>query len=273
MLPTLLDLGTHDLPLLGRTHLFLPTYGILFALSVLIAWGWFSRRARGLGIGEEHLFNLCFYTLLGGILGAKLLLVLVDWRYYLSHPVAVLGTLRSAGVLLGGVIGGSLAFFLYGRRHDLPLGRLADAIAAPLALAQAIGRLGCYSAGCCWGVPAHANNPLATVFTNPLAGQQTRVPLNIPLVPTQLIQFVHDLVLSLVLAWLWRRKLDPPGTVIWIYTLLYSLGRGIIEFWRGDTERGLFFGDLLSTSQLFSLAGIALATFMLLRGRRASRHA
>lgn len=273
MFPTLVDLGIHDLPLLGPTHLFLPTYGVLFAASVLVAWWWFSRRARSLGLTDDHLFNLCFYTLLGGILGAKLLLILVDWRYYLSHPAAVLATLRSAGVLLGGVTGGALAFFYYGRKHALPLGRLADAIAAPLALSQAIGRLGCVAAGCCWGVAARPGNPFAVVFTDPVAGQQTRVPLNVPLVPTQWIQAIHDGALALVLTWLWRRKPEPPGTVIWIYALLYSLGRGIIEFWRGDADRGLYFGELLSTSQLFALAGAAFAIVMLLRGRRAARAA
>lgn len=273
MFPILVDLGRHDLPLLGERHLFLPTYGFLFAVAVLVAWWWYMRRARSLGLPEDKLFNQIFYGLLGGIVGAKLLLILIDWRYYLERPAAILGTLRSAGVLIGGVILGALVFTLYARRNGLPLFRLGDAIAAPLALAQSIGRLGCFSAGCCWGSPAHADAALAITFTNPEAAQQTGVPLNVPLVPTQLIQMANDLLLALLLTWLWRRRLRPDGTVFWIYVVLYSVGRGIIEFWRGDRERGLYFGDLVSTSQLFALAGIAFGLFMLWRGFRSRRDA
>lgn len=273
MFPTLIDLGMWDLPFFGETHLFLPTYGALFAAAVLVAWWWFTRRARTLGIPEDTLFNLVFYTLLGGILGAKLLLIVVDWRFYLGRPVEIFGTLRSAGVLMGGVICGALVFAGYATRRRLPLWRLADAIAAPLALAQAIGRLGCFAAGCCWGRPVDHDHPLAVVFTDPMAAEQTGVALNVPLFATQPVQMIHDLLLAGVLTWLWRRRLEPDGTTFWLYVLIYSIGRGTIEFWRGDSGRGLYFGDLLSTSQLISLAGIALALVFLLRGRVARRRA
>ena len=152
MYPILIDFGTYRLPFLGETHLFVPSYGLLFAVGTLLAWVWFMRRGRALGVPEEPLFNLTFYTLLGGILGAKLTLVLVDLRSYLEHPADLWGTLRSAGVLIGGVIAGAAVFVLYARRQGLPLFRLGDAIAAPLAMAQGVGRLGCFAAGCCWGV-------------------------------------------------------------------------------------------------------------------------
>ena len=267
MHPILIDLGTVDLPVIGSVDLQLPSYGVLFALGALAAWWWFTRRGRSLGIPDDKLFNLSFYGLLAGILGAKVLLVLVDWRYYLSNPAEILGTLRSAGVLIGGVVGGALVFVAYARRHGLPVLRLADAIVAPLALAQSVGRLGCFSAGCCYGVPADPGNPLAITFTHPDAAAFTGVPLHVPLVPTQPIQMANDLLLALALTWMWRRRPEPAGTVLWWYVLLYSLTRGIIEFWRGDAARGLFFGGLLSTSQILGLAAIALAVFMLLRGR------
>jgi phosphatidylglycerol:prolipoprotein diacylglycerol transferase len=270
MFPVLLDFGTHDLPLLGPTHLFLPTYGVLFALAAVLAWWWFLRRGRSLGLPEDPLFNLGFYTLLAGILGAKALLVVVDWRSYLQHPADVLGTLRSAGVLVGGVIAGASVFVFYARRHGLPVALLTDAIAAPLAAAQALGRLGCHAAGCCWGVET-VHPWLWVKFTDPVARAQTGVRLEVPLVPTQLIQMAHDLLLAGLLTWLWRRRPQPPGTVAWTYVLLYSIGRGVIEFWRGDAARGLYFAGRVSTSQIFSVLGIALAAAMLLRGRRLLR--
>jgi len=273
MHPILVDFGTWNLPLFGETHLFLPTYGVLFASAVVLAWWWFVRRARSLGISDEALFNLSFYSLLAGILGAKLLLILVDWRYYLSEPSAILGTLRSAGVLAGGVLAGGLVFWLYCRTQGLPTFRLGDAIAAPLALAQAVGRLGCFSAGCCWGVHTAADSPLAVVFTDPTAHAQTGVPLGQPLIAIQLVQSAGDLLLAGVLTLLWRRRPAVPGTVFWIYVLVYSVMRGTIEFWRGDAQRGVYFGGHVSTTQLIAGAAALLAAAMLLAHRRRARAA
>lgn len=273
MFPVAIDLGRVDLPLLGQVHLFLPTYGLLFALAVVLSGWWFIQRAKSLGLPDESVYNVAFYSMLAGLLGAKLALVATDWRYYVEHPVDLLGVLRAAGVLIVGVIAGILVFIAYARHRGLPALRLADAVAAPLALAQAIGRLGCFAAGCCWGAPAGPGNPLAVVFTNPLAHEQTGVPLGQPLLPTQLIQMANDLVLCLVLTWFWRRKPEPPGTVFWIYVLLYGMTRGIIEFWRGDAQRGLYFDGRISTSQLLAAAGIVFATIMLARGQRTLRQA
>jgi phosphatidylglycerol:prolipoprotein diacylglycerol transferase len=268
MFPILIDLGTRKLPLLGETHVFLPTYGVIFAGGALLAWWWFIRRGRTLDVGDDDLFNISFYALLGGILGAKLTLVMLEWRFYLHNPDQLLGVLRAAGVLMGGVIAGTLVFVAYARRHELPLFRLGDAIAAPLALGQAIGRVGCLAAGCCWGRQCDPDNPIAMTFTNPVAREQTGVPLGVPLVPTQLLQALNDLALALVLTWLWRRGRMPAGSVFWLYVLLYSISRGLIEIWRGDAKRGLFFGEALSTSQLIAIAGVVFGAAMLALGRR-----
>ena len=273
MFPILIDFGTHDVPLLGEQHLFLPTYGFLFALGVVLAWIWFMRRAKGLGLPEDRLFNLTFYSVLAGIIGAKLLLIVVDWRTYLANPAEILGTLRSAGVLMGGVLAGALTFVFYCRRYDLPLWDLADTISAPLVLAQAMGRLGCFSAGCCWGVPLDASNPIAITFTDAQARAQTGVPLDVALFPSQLAEMFYDLGLVVMLTFMWRRSPKPAGVVFWTYVLLYSLGRATIEFWRGDTHRGVYFGDLVSTSQMIAVATALLAAVVLLRAARQRRQA
>ena len=274
MFPTLIDLGTHDLPLLGEQHLFLPTYGFLFALGVVLAWVWFMRRAKGLGLPEDRLFNLTFYSVLAGILGAKLLLIGVDWRDYLTDPIRIFGTLRSAGVLMGGVLAGALTWVYYCRRYELPVWRLADAVVAPLVLAQAMGRLGCFSAGCCWGAEVDPSSLLAVTFTNPQARAQTGVPLDVALFPTQLTEmFLRLAARRPVVPSCGRRRLNPAGTVFWAYVLLYSLGRGLIEFLRGDVHRGVYFGGFASTSQLIALAGVLVAFVMLLRGWRQRRQA
>ncbi len=267
MHPILIDFGTRDLPWLGPTHLFLPTYGLLFATGALVAWWWFMRRAQTLGVEGEPAFNLGFYSLLGGILGAKLTLLLVESRYYWEHPKEILGSLRSAGVLMGGVLCGALVFAYFAKRTGLPLFRLGDAAAAPLAMAQAVGRLGCFAAGCCYGKPAPPGFPCPVTFTSSAAASQTGVPLNVPLIPTQLIQAGNDLVLAIVLTWMWRRRIQPDGSVFWWYVVLYGATRGLIEFWRGDTLRGVWFHGSASTSQILSALAVTFGVAMLIRGR------
>jgi phosphatidylglycerol---prolipoprotein diacylglyceryl transferase len=272
MHPILIDLGVRNLPLLGETHLFLPTYGLLFTLGAMAAWWWFARRAGTLGVPAERAFDLGFWGLVAGLVGAKLALLVVEWRYYLQYPGEILGALRSAGVLLGGVIAGAVAFWAYCRRHGLPVWKLADAVVAPLALAQAIGRLGCHSAGCCYGVAAGAC-PIHVTFTHPFAHDYTGVPLYVPLIPTQLLQAGNDLILAGILTWMWRRSAGAGtlnGSVFWWYVILYGTTRSIIEIWRGDVVRGLWLGGLLSTSQILSILGIVLAVVMLLRAKRAA---
>lgn len=269
MHPTLIDLGQVRLPILGETHLFLPTYGVLFAAGALIAWTWFFRRGKGMGLPEDTLFNLGFYSILAGLLGAKLALVVVDLPLYLAEPARILGTIRSAGVLMGGVLVGAIVFVLYARRHGLPVLGLADAAVAPVALAQAVGRFGCFSAGCCYGVPVDADHPLAITFTDPMAAAQTGVPLHVPLFASQLAQAGHDLALAGVLTLLWRRKLRP-GTTLAAYLMIYGVGRAVLEVWRGDAARGTWFGGWLSTSQALSILAVVAGVVLLVRIRRAA---
>ena len=269
MHPILVDFGTFNLPWLGTTHLFLPSYGVIFASGALIAWWWFVARSKSLALPQEPVFNLAFYTLLAGLFGAKLTLIILDLPYYMAHPAEILGTIRSAGVLMGGVLAGAAAFVFYARKHKLPLYELADAIVAPLALAQGIGRLGCFAAGCCYGIPTAGW--CAVRFRSEAAHDQTGVALGVPLVPTQLIEFAFDLVLAVVLTIAWRKRPRPDGTVAGLYFVIYGAGRATIEFWRGDAVRGVWFGGAVSTSQIFSIAAMVIGLFLLVRGRMVPR--
>jgi len=265
MHPILVDFGTHNLPWLGTTHLFLPSYGVIFALGALLAWWWFVARARTLALPQEPVFNLAFYTLLAGLFGAKLTLIVVDLPYYAAHPMEILGTIRSAGVLMGGIVAGACVFIVYARAQRLPVYELMDAIVAPVALAQGIGRLGCFAAGCCYGVGT--GSWCAVSFTSTVAHEQTGVPLGTRLVPVQLIEFAFDVLLAAALTLLWRKRPRPAGTVSWIYLIAYGAGRATIELWRGDAVRGLWLGGTVSTSQLFSLCAVVAGATLLIRDR------
>lgn len=267
MHPILTDFGWHDLPLIGRTHLYIGTYGVLFAGAALIGWLLWIRIARRDGLDVDRIMDLGFYALLAGLLGSKVGLILTEPSYYLSSLAALSSTLRAAGVLLFGVLAGIVTILVYTRRHGIPFWAVLDSAAPSLAIAQAVGRLGCFAAGCCYGRRA-INLPWGVRFTDPAAEMLSGTPLYDPadperslniLHPTQLYQAAADLGLFLFLLWISRRKSFTGRTAL-LFIGIYSVTRGAIEFFRGDAERGIFAipgtSLSLSTSQFICLAGI-----------------
>lgn len=280
MHPILVDFGWRELPILGRTHLYLGTYGLLFAAAALAGWLAWIRQARRDGLDLERLLDVGFYALLAGLLGSKIGLILTDPGYYLTNISAFASTLRAAGVLLFGVIAAIVTIALYTRRHNLPFWAVVDSMAPSLALGQSIGRLGCLAAGCCygktapglsWGIrftdpvtaflsgtPLYSDPPrelVSDVFNN---AKVLALPENV-LHPTQLYQAGADFLLFLVLLLAARRRTFTGQTAL-LFIGLYSLSRGAIEFFRGDLERGVFnilgTGLQLSTSQLIAIASL-----------------
>jgi len=264
MYPVLWDLH------LGKLGDFtLGTYGLFYAVAFLVAVRVSMAYARREGIDPTRMIDLGIWTLLAGIIGAKLLLVLVELPYYMHHWREIFYNWRSAGVFYGGFLLASLTGLWYVRRNRLPLARTADAAAPGIALAQAIGRLGCLSAGCCYGKASDVS--WALTFVDPRAHELTGVTLAVPLHPTQIYHGVADLALFILLAGLYPRK-RVPGTLFWTYVLAYAVLRFAIEFTRGD-YRGEVFGGLLSTSQLIGIVSAAVSIFFLLRLRLRARSA
>lgn len=255
MYPVLFDLH------LGRLGQFtIGTYGLFYAVGFLLALRLAVGYARRDGIESARVVDLGIVTLLAGFIGAKVLLYLIDARFYIENPREIWTSLRSAGVFYGGFTLAVAAALLYIRRHRLPLGRIADLSAPALALGQAIGRLGCFAAGCCYGEACDL--PWAVTFTNPLAYRLTGVTLGAPLHPTQIYHALADLLILAVAARLLPRR-RFPGQVFWVYLLLYAVLRFVVESFRGDEARGMFFGGALSTSQLISVPVALLAAVML----------
>ncbi|HEU4401834.1 MAG TPA: prolipoprotein diacylglyceryl transferase [Candidatus Polarisedimenticolia bacterium] len=263
MYPVLFDL---HLGSLGQFTI--GTYGLFYALGFLLALRLAVTYARREGIETARIVDLGIVTLLAGFVGAKLLLYLLDLRYYLEHPIEMVRSLRSAGVFYGGFVGATLAAVIYIRRHRLPLARVTDLAAPPLALGQAVGRLGCFAAGCCYG--RTCDLPWAVTFTDPRAFELTGVTLGIPLHPTQIYHALADLVILGITVRLMARR-RYPGQVFWVYVLLYAIARVVVEAFRGDAVRGLFFGGMVSTSQIIAVPAAILAGVMLyLLPRRAA---
>ena len=240
----------------------LPTYGTLLAIAFLIAL-WLARRnAVRARMPVDPVTDLWIAALVSGMIGAKALLYVLDWRFYLEHPRAILTGLASAGVFYGGLIAalGVCAYMI--RKRGLSGWLLADIAAPSIAIGQAVGRLGCFAAGCCYG--KQTDLPWAVTFTSVDAARITGVPLHTALHPSQLYLSVADLALFGILLLITARKRYEGQVFLW-YILIYAVLRGTIEFTRGD-PRGFYLG--VSTSQIIAAAAGAAAIVLMFRRRR-----
>jgi phosphatidylglycerol:prolipoprotein diacylglycerol transferase len=233
-----------------------PTYGVLVALGVLVGL-WISvRNSERQGIKPENAWDFGIAVVLAGILGSKILYVILDWRTGNAfgdnlRQIFSFSTLQAGGVFSGGLIGAFIVAWWFLRKHNMPALATCDAFAPGLAMGHGIGRLGCFAAGCCFGKETH--HFWGVTFTNPVANANAGTPLNISLEPTQLIESAAELGIFILLSWMFSRK-KFDGQIFGAYLFLYGIARFLIEFLRDDPGRGgPFFGGLLSGTQLISI--------------------
>ncbi len=285
MFPTLFEL---PLPVVGPITI--HTYGVLLVASFLIAIVVARRLAAQAGIDPDKVVDMGVYIILAALVGAKVLLLVVDWEIYsrqfrtlagegggaVGQALGFLGStgsyigavsqmgmslLQAGGVFYGGFIAAVLATIWYVRRHQLDLWKVADIAAPAVAIGHGIGRLGCFAAGCCYGIATSL--PWGVTYTDTYSGTLVGVPLNIPLHPTQLYEATTNVLLGAFLIWLFRRR-QFDGQIFWFYVLAYAVMRFLHEFLRAD-PRGFMFGDALSTSQFIAIVGATVALGMLAR--------
>jgi len=239
----------------------MPTYGLLVSLGVLIGL-WISvRNAQKQGIDPDNAWNLGIIVVMCGIIGAKILYIINDWSHYSAYPgdIFSLNTLQAGGVFSGGLIGAFAAAAWYVRKHRMPALATCDAFAPGLALGHAIGRIGCFAAGCCFGKPT--SHFWGVVFTNPIANLNSYTPLGVPLEPTQLFESAVELVNFFILAWMLKRK-KFDGQIMGSYFFLYGVARFFLEYLRDDPGRGEVFGGIITGTQLVALCLIIAGGFI-----------
>ncbi|MFP4040167.1 MAG: prolipoprotein diacylglyceryl transferase [Desulfosudaceae bacterium] len=244
-------------PILFETGgLTIYTYGFFVALGLLTAMGVTSWLAKKKGIAPDHIMNICFYGVLAGLVGARLLYVIINPAEFLDHPLNIF-KVWNGGLVFFGAFFGALVFVLgYVRKNDLPLGTILDLAALFAPLAQAIGRLGCFSAGCCYG--KICDLPWAVTFTDP---HTLAWPRGLPLHPTQLYSSLSNFaIFGLLLALFLGGRFT--GRLFLVYLVIYGLSRSFIEMFRGD-PRGTILADSLSTSQAIGLSAAAVAAAVL----------
>lgn len=254
------------------TNFIFNTYGFLLALAFVVGLFVMAKLAERDGLDKQKVYDLGLWVLAASLIGSKLLMVVTEWNaYYRDNPrqIFTLDFFRSGGVFYGGFLGALIASVVVMRIYKLPWWRTADAFAPGIAIGQAIGRLGCFSAGCCWGEPTtswcgvhfsdkgHEITGVPTIVSHLIDPIQQNVwaerlggllaPINLH--PTQLYEFGATLFIFVVLLLLYRRR-RFHGQIMLAYALLYAVARFTIEFWRDDPR-----GELLnlSTSQFIAL--------------------
>lgn len=255
MLPILFHLGS----------LTIYSYGVLAATG-LLAGLWFAyRRAPRVGLDPNKIWNLTIYGILIALGLSKIWLILSAWDYYSANPREVfsMATFQSAGTFYGGLLGALIWTALYTHFQKMPLLAVLDLTAAPVALGHAIGRIGCFTAGCCYGKPTGVG--WGVTFTNPIAEKISGTPLNVSLHPTQLYESAAEFLNVCLLVWLGTTR-RLTGQIIGAYFILYGIERGTIEFFRNDPGRTLMFHDRVSLMQMVSVALICAGAFLWLRG-------
>lgn len=232
----------------------LQTYTVALSLAFFAGLGLWIREARRVSISPEKIVNLSLGAFLAGLVGGRLLFLVTQWSRIAEGEVHIWALWEGGLVFLGGFLGGTAFLYWAAPRAGISRRIAFDTLAPALAVAHAIGRLGCFANGCCHG--NFCPYPWAVTYENPLAAAR---PLHVPLHPTQIYESLSLLILAAVLL-RWNRR---PGAFtqrissLQIYLIGYGIFRFALEFYRGDSWRGKWFG--LSTSQWLSLGMILFA--------------
>ncbi len=227
-------------PLIGHWGPFtLYSFGLMLAVAVIVSSVLLSRDAKAFGISQEIIFDFVFWVILGGIFGARIFFIILNFSDFAANPREIIMITNGGLAWQGGLILGGLSGLFFVRRKKLPLSLMLDLCAPYLALGQAIGRIGCFLNGCCYG--KHASWGIYFPV------HQSR------LQPTQLYDTVMLGMIFFFLKALQKKSLIG-GQVFAAYLMLASLERFINEFFRADhvnTVVGLSIFQIVSVGVFF----------------------
>jgi len=219
-------------------------YGLMIGIGLIFAILLFMKRAKSNGYDEDSSFNFAILCGISGILGAKLLYIIVEFPEIIKEPYTIISDFRNGFVFYGGVFLGVLAGYLYVRFKKWSFIKTLDLVAPSIPLAQGFGRIGCFFAGCCYGKETSS-------FLGVELNNSPYAPHNVHLIPTQLISSIGNFILFGILLWFDKNKKTKDGQTGALYLILYSVFRFIVEFFRGDPRGSV--AKVLSTSQFICI--------------------
>mgnify|MGYP001571272748 CR=1 FL=1 len=231
------------------------SYGVLIAIGFILCIWVSMREATRLGLPAARIVDLGIQSLFVGMLGARILFILTRLDYFREYPLEMFYVWEGGLVFYGGPILAFPYLIYFCKKHALPLLKIVDIAAVALPLAHAIGRLGCFAAGCCHG---HATTmPWGISLNSDLVERHLR---GFSIHPTQLYESLSLFGLFFFLR-ARRRRVKFDGELAVIYVFAYSIIRCIVEAFRGDSIRGFLIEGILSTSQFIAIL-TALAAFV-----------
>lgn len=214
---------------------------------------------------KEDVLFASFYGILGLIAGGKLLYLLTNISWIIRNFFAIISNaeyltalMKGGFVFYGGFIGAMAGIFIYARQYKLLALNLMEIILPAVPLIHAFGRVGCFCAGCCYGIPI--KEPWGLYFLN-----SQLAPHDLPLFPVQLLEAACNLVIFFIMVYRYRRR-RTRGEALCFYLFTYGTLRFVLEFLRYDRERGFLLG--LSTSQWISILLVLAALFLRKRIKR-----
>lgn len=246
-----------EIPLFGGITVY--TYGFFVALAFVVGMIWVNRESRIMGEDPKKAMDLAFYIILAALFGSRILHILVSERErFFSNPLILFKFWEGGLVFYGGVIGAVAVAAWFIIRNKLNFWKYIDIFAPAIALGHVFGRIGCFMAGCCYGLPVGKKAWYAITFPY---DPRCFAPSDIPLFPTQLMEASGELIIFGILLIVRKfRKFDGQLMATWL--ILYAFLRGFVEFFRGDAARGFVIEPWLSTSQFISIimfiAGVAI---------------
>lgn len=253
MHPVLFSIGSFEL----------ANYGLMTALGYTVAALYLLPRIKKINLDKDTFWNLIFIAFMGALLGAKLLFIIVSWPHLgetLAQKITtIVQDFRYGFVFFGGMIVSVTTLIWYMKKKKLPILKTSDFMIVALPLGHALGRIGCFLAGCCYGRPTDL--PWGVTFTDPHSLVAPEL-LGIPLHPTQLYESGLNFLLFFLLHTLYKKP-HKDGSILVCYVACYSFLRFFIEFFRGDFRGAFILG--LSPSQLISIIITLLAGALWIR--------
>ncbi|OGP08661.1 MAG: prolipoprotein diacylglyceryl transferase [Deltaproteobacteria bacterium GWA2_45_12] len=250
------------IPLLGGKAL--HTYGALVALGFFCGLLWVRYEATRVGLNVQKMMDLFFYVVLAAIVGSRIMYVLVSEPRWWEDPLVFIRFWEGGLVFYGGLIASVLTVVWYTLRQRMNYYSVADVFTPGIALGHAIGRLGCFAAGCCYGKPGPENSFWTVLFPQ---GDFSIAPYDHPIYASQLFESFGEFVLFLIL-FFFRKKKKFEGEVFLIYIVLYPILRSFLEIFRGDSIRGFIVDNILSTSQFISILWVVVALVLWIQLRK-----